>query len=54
MESNPFKLVANSEQKVYNYFGRTKEQVDEDIQIVKKWMETQTYLPEIMGMFTSF
>lgn len=49
MATSLFELDPNSEQNVYNYFGVRKEKVDQDVQIVQKWLKTQTHLPEIMS-----
>lgn len=37
------------EEKIANNFGKTKEMLRNDVQIVVEWMKTQPYFPEIMG-----
>jgi hypothetical protein len=36
-------------EQVAKMFGRTSKVLDEDVQIVKKWLQTQAHLPELMG-----
>jgi hypothetical protein len=36
-------------QKVYKEFNKTQESVSEDVQIIRKWLQTQPHLPEIMS-----
>ncbi|XP_068915656.1 retinol-binding protein pinta-like isoform X1 [Tenebrio molitor] len=36
-------------EKVYKKFNKTQESVSEDVQIVRKWLQTQPHLPEIMS-----
>ncbi|KAJ3644406.1 hypothetical protein Zmor_022140 [Zophobas morio] len=43
-----FHIDAAVKKTVYQMFDRTEEMVNEDVHTVKKWMETQPHLPEIM------
>ncbi|KAH0815866.1 hypothetical protein MTP99_017921 [Tenebrio molitor] len=36
-------------QKTYEEFNKTQESVSEDVQIIRKWLQTQPHLPEIMN-----
>lgn len=47
---NIFKLTPDAHTKVYSQFGYTKEKADKDVKTVMNWLETQTQLPEKMGM----
>ena len=44
-----FRLDEAARHKLYKSFGKTEQTVNEDIKLVKKWMQTQLHLPEIMG-----
>ncbi|KAJ3624282.1 hypothetical protein MTP99_017920 [Tenebrio molitor] len=36
-------------QKTYKEFNKTQESVNKDVQIIRKWLQTQPHLPEIMS-----
>lgn len=45
------KVSENLKAKVYQSFGRSIEEVNEDVKIIKEWLKTQLHLPEIMGRY---
>lgn len=51
MSINIFELAPDAHIKVYSQFGYTKEKADQDVKYVMKWLDTQSNLPEKMGMY---
>lgn len=45
-----FKNIDELRQKAYKIHNKTEKEVNEHVEIIKKWLETQPHLPEIMGM----
>ena len=39
----------DTKKKIYETFGRNEEMVEDDVNIIKTWMQTQPHLPEILG-----
>ncbi|KAJ3619002.1 hypothetical protein MTP99_005792 [Tenebrio molitor] len=48
MYQDVFYGMESVRQKLYKEFNKTQEAVSEDVQIIRKWLQTQPHLPEIM------
>lgn len=46
-----FEVALNTEQKVFEQFGYSRAQADSDVEIILKWLNTQSHLPEVFGIF---
>lgn len=46
-----FEVSEKNKLKIYQSFGKSKEDIDNDVEIIKKWLKTQKHLPEILGNF---
>lgn len=49
MPKTLFELDQDSQANVYNYFEKTKTEVDNNIEHIRKWLQSQSHLSEIMG-----
>lgn len=49
-----FTIVKNSYEPIGKVFGKTVSEIDQDVEIIKKWLSAQPHLPETMGNYYLF
>lgn len=45
-----FEIEKNTVLEIYRSFGRTEDQVEEDVETLTEWLKTQLHLPEVMSI----
>lgn len=46
---NIFKVTPEEKLQIYNYYGKTQDELELIVNNLKKWMETQVHLPQVEG-----